>query len=478
MPEDLNELENWNVSLDNLSKSTNLDDNSQWSVIWQINNTNGFDENPEWPVVWEINDTNDFGVSSQWSVIWEINDTNDFGVNPQWSVIWQINDTDYQENHEEHKSPTRSISKKVKLVWRLACLIVLCIIIWVACSKYDRYVRNYAAWIEVVDIKIVNYYEQVKWTIYKMLGKDYSRHADTIRLDNEQWKTNLHELIENRSITYIQKKEALKESLNDFYNIITRNAEKLEEIKKHVSAYWFFSDKLSNIISSDEQITSIQDFLTAIRAIKFSSAISVFSNLDTFVDSLAKETGKSKETVLENMQMIQSRWEKDINLYIKNCELNAFEVDYECDNIWDFDKYYSLVWDKEFDTEFFKYLMNFIKDKLEQTEIPSFSIKFKWFNQQSNELSFDIVINIQKADKVELAKKWILSPHSFILNSLINNLKLSRAIISEWIEVKSIDVQERVITVWMTEFAVETAQKSFTVPIKNENQIEIDDFKY
>lgn len=425
MPEDINGLWNWDVSLDSLSAQSNINDIPQWTVIWQINNTN-----------------------------------------------------DYEENHTEKKSPTFSISKKVKLVWRLVFLIVISIVIWVACSKYDKYVRNYAAWNENLDSKVVDYYEKVKGTIYKMLGRDYTRHYNTIDLEAAEGKSNLSEFIEDWNITYIQKKETMKETLNEFYYIVTRNAERLEEIKKHVSTYWFFSDKLSNIISSDEQITSIQDFLTAIRAIKFSSAISVFSNLDTFVESLAKETWKSKDVVLENMENIMSRWEKDINLYIKNCELNAFEIDYECDNIWDFDKYYSLVWEKDFDTDFFKYLMNFIKDKLEQTEIPSFSITFKWFNQQSNELSFDIVINIQKADKVELAKKWILSPHSFILNSLINNLKLSRAIVSEWIEVKSIDVEDRIITVWMTEFAVETSQKSFTVPIKNENQIEIDDFKY
>lgn len=428
MSENLNWLDNWEITLDNLSQQTNQNDDTAWTVIWQINNVNDYDENKE--------------------------DT------PKKVSIGQ------------------PISKKAKMVWRLIILIILFFMIWIACKKYDNYVTDYSNWIETVDSKIVNYYEKVKSTIYKMLRKEYIKDVDAIYLEDDAWKENLYELIQNENITYIQKKETLKESLRNLYSTITRNAEKLDEVKKHVSTYWFFADKLSNIISSNEQISSIQDFLTAIRAIKFSSAISVFSNLDTFVESLAKETWKSKEEVLENMQIIQSRWEKDINLYIKNCELNAFEVDYECDNIWDFDKYYSLVWDHEFDTEFFKYLMNFIKDKLEQTEIPSFSIKFKWFNQKSNELSFDIVINIQKADKVELAKKWILSPHSFILNSLINNLKLSRAIVSEWIEVKSIDVEERTITVWMTEFVVETSKKSFTVPIKNENQIEIDDFKY
>lgn len=421
-------------------------------------------------------------AENQWN--WEMsldslsNNINDW-QDVQWTVIWKLNDTEdsYWEG-AENKPSGLSLSKEMKLAWRLIVLIVLFAIIWISLLKYDKYVKNYSNWIEESEIKIVSFFENQLWKIYSMFGKEYDKKKEVIPLDSEIWKLELNDLIENKNNWYINKKETIKNSLDILYDTVIKNAERLEEIKKHISAYGFFSDKLSNIISSEEQITSIQDSLTAIRAIKFSSAISVFSKLDTFVESLARETGKSKAQVLSNMNEIIDRWEKDINLYIKNCELNAFEVDYECNNIWDFDKYYELIWDKEFDTDFFKYLMMFIKDKLEQTEIPSFSIEFKWFNQQSSELSFDIVINIQKADKVELAKKWILSPHSFILNSLINNLKLSRAIVSEWIEVKSIDVEERTITIWITEFPIETSRKSFTVPIKNENQIEIDDFKY
>jgi hypothetical protein len=67
------------------------------------------------------------------------------------------------------------------------------------------------------------------------------------------------------------------------------NAKHLDETKKHISTYGFFSDKLSNIITQEESITSIKDSMSAIESIKFSSAISVFSKLDTFLDSLSRE---------------------------------------------------------------------------------------------------------------------------------------------------------------------------------------------
>ncbi|MBO4517253.1 hypothetical protein J5751_07735 [bacterium] len=64
------------------------------------------------------------------------------------------------------------------------------------------------------------------------------------------------------------------------------------------------------------------------------------------------------------------------------------------------------------------------------------------------------------------------------MNSLINNLKLSRVIVSEPIEVKSINIEQRTLVFGITEFTVNTSKKTFTVPIKKENQIEIDDFVY
>jgi hypothetical protein len=42
---------------------------------------------------------------------------------------------------------------------------------------------------------------------------------------------------------------------------------------------------------------------------------------------------------------------------------------------------------------------------LEQSEIPSFAISFKEFNQADNEITFDIEINTLKEDEAELTKK-------------------------------------------------------------------------
>jgi len=368
-----------------------------------------------------------------------------------------------------------------KIYWRhnnlLIFLMILIGAVWVLFYKYDQYIVDYSNWIETTNNKISNTYEKIKKKVCNLIWLEYNEEITTVKLDGDNGSTVLKDLIQSKK-SYISKKETLKNSVRDLLSSIINSTNHLDETKKHVSTYGFFSDKLSNIISDNEAITSIKDSLSAIESIKFSSAISVFSKLETFVERLSKETGHTKEQILSNIDKITKRWEKDINLYIKNCYLNASEIDFNCNNIWDFDKYYELTEEENFNTSFFKYLIQFIDNRLEQSEVPSFSIKFKSFDPKNKELTFDIEINTFKEDEIELAKKWILSPHSFILNSLINNLKLSRVIVSEPIEIKSINIEQRTLVFGTTEFTVNTSNKTFTVPIKKENQIEIDDFVY
>ena len=198
--------------------------------------------------------------------------------------------------------------------------------------------------------------------------------------------------------------------------------------------------------------------------------------MDTFVEWLANSSKLSKEDIEEETKDIIARWEKDINLYIRNCYLNPFEINYDCKIIWDFEKYYTLTDDSYFNTKFFKQLVKYADMKLEQTELPSFSINFQKFDKNSNQITFNIDINTFKQDEIELAKKWILSPHFFILNNLVNNLRQSRFILGKWIIVKTLKIEPKTINIWTTEFGINNSNKSFTVDIQKESEREIDDF--
>lgn len=298
----------------------------------------------------------------------------------------------------------------------------------------------------------------------------------TLNLAWKNNKTDLNNLI-NSDLNYIQKKEILNKSVSDLSDNIVSKYEKLNDIKNNLTRYGFFPKDLSIVISESEPISSIQNSLIALEAIKFSSAISVFSYLDTFTTSLVQSLWIDKNEIEEKVSKVTDRWETDINTYIKNCYLNPFESDYDCDYIWDFDEYYKNLND-DFDTKFFKELIKYTDSRLEQSEIPSFTISFKEFNQKDNEITFDIEINTLKEDEAELTKKGILSPHIFILNSLINSLRQSRFIVWDDISVKTLNVTPNTYIIWSSEINVNRSVNTFTVRIKKENAVEIDDFVY
>lgn len=400
--------------------------------------------------------------------------------NDNW---WNITDTEASKvdlrNMNTMKDKERKIHKENYRRNLIISTIVIVItttlsIIW---FLYDKYIVDYWNWKENTHEKLFNTLETINEKIHNLIWLEYSHEVSSINLVWDNGKENLNNLI-NWNNWYIRKKETIKNSIPNLISSIKQTASDLEIAQRHVTTNSYFADDLNRIISENEQISSIQDSLTALEWIKFNSAINVFYYLDTFIDSLSKENKISKDEIKTKIKDIIKRWEKDINLYIKNCYLNAYELDYNCNTIWDFNKYYSMVQDNDFDTNFFKSLIKFIDSKLEQEEIPSFSIIFKWLNKSNNELTFDVEINTFKEDEMELAKEWILSPHLFILNNLVNALKLSRSIISEDIEVKTLDTVQRTIQIWITDFTVNTSTKSFSVPIQNSSLIEIWDNEF
>ena len=365
--------------------------------------------------------------------------------------------------------------------WKTFIISFLIIIITISVSlglkTYNNYMVNYSTNNVENDNVFVKNLNKIKDFLNTYLGLGLKQHwaGSNHNIVWENWINNLNEIIESKA-NYIQKKDILKDSVKDLSNNILSNHKTLENVKKAISKEWFVSKEIGDIISDQEQISSIYNSLLSLESIKFSSAINVFPYLDTFIEWLSNANNISKKDIEAKNKKIIARWEKDINLYLKNCYLNPFESDYQCSIIWDFEQYYNLVGDNDFDTNYFKSLIKYTDNKLEQSELPSFSIDFKKFDKNSNKISFNIDINTFKQDEVELAKKWILSPHVFILKNLVNNLKQSKFILGKWIVVKTLKTEPKTIEIWSTEFTINNSNKSFTVEIQKESEREIDDF--
>lgn len=391
--------------------------------------------------------------------------------------------TDTQKSnifYEDIEIKKREKKYKDTNYWKIFILSFLSIFIAISVSislhLYNKYLYSYYKQTPVEQTKIIEKTQQLKSVLYSYIGIDFMHWAGTEQtIVWDKGINTLNEIVASNN-TYIKKKNILNNSVQYLSNTILSDHIQLDTLKKTITKESFFPNDIANIISTEEQISSIYNSLLSLEAIKFSSAINVFPYLNSFIEGLHHSIQISKSEIQNKINNIISRWDKDINLYIKNCYLNPFEINYNCDIMNDFEKYYLLNDEKDFDNSFFKQLMKYTDIKLEQTELPSFSIDFQKFDKNSNQITFNININTFKEDEIELAKKGILSPHVFILNNLVNNLKQSRFILGDWIMVKTLKNETKTINIGSAEFTVNNSNKSFTVSIQKESEREIYDF--
>ena len=214
-------------------------------------------------------------------------------------------------------------------------------------------------------------------------------------------------MLSQKNLSYVQKKDILQKALNDFSSVFVSKSQKLSSLKEDISKYGFFSQEIYNLLEKQTDTISIKKYLLSLEVIKFSSAIKVFGYLDSFVSSLANALSSPANQIQTNMQNFANRGEKDILVYLNNCYLNPYEIDYDCNSVGDFNRYYTLI-DKEktpIDTSFFKKMMYFVDNKLEQSDLPSFAINFKRYDPSQEQISFSVDVNTFKQDEVALIKK-------------------------------------------------------------------------
>jgi len=340
---------------------------------------------------------------------------------------------------------------------------------------YSRYI--YFAAQSVPDANYQTYidtYKQGQQFLDKTLNLSNYQQYTTLSLN----KQNVDAIITENRLSYIQKKDILQQAINRFSATFISHAEELNMLKENISKYGFFSEELFYLLEDQRYTTSIKKYLLSLEIIKFSSAIKVFSYLDTFVSSLANALKMPVNTVQSNMDIFADRGEKDILVYLNNCYLNPYEIDYDCNLVGDFDRYYSLIDTAENkpDTWFFKKMMYYVDAKLEQTDLPSFSLTFKRFDPTQRQISFTVEVNTFRQDELMLIKRGIINPHIFILTNLLNLIKQSVFVVSENIDAKSIKIEPKVMKIGSSVFNVNNSKLDFVLPIQKWSQREITDY--
>jgi len=330
-------------------------------------------------------------------------------------------------------------------------------------TTYQTYINIYKQW-QIYFDQTLNLSNYQKYTSLSLMGSGEQANIDTV--------------VNEKTLWYIQKKDILQKALNSFSPVFINNNKKLTVLKEDISKYGFFSQELYDMLENQDYATSIKKYLLSLEIIKFSSAIKVFSYLDTFVSSLANALGIPSTQVESTMKTLVDRGEKDILVYLNTCYLNPYEIDYECKLVGDFDRYYTII-DKEKtppDTNFFKKMMYYVDTKLEQTDLPSFSITFKKYDPTQKQISFTVDVNTFKQDEVALIKKWIISPHIFIVSNLLNLIKQSIFVVSENIDAKSIKISPKIIKIGSSVFNVNNSTMNFVLPIQKWSEREISDY--
>lgn len=331
-----------------------------------------------------------------------------------------------------------------------------------------------------IDITYQKYVDYVK--DYQKLRSEYTNLNDYSVMASTSFlwataATNVGSVQNSSRLSYVQKKDIFQNGLNTLSNNMIANYVALDTLKKDITQYGFFPKDLLTIFPAEQETVSIKNSLMSLEVVKFSTAIKVFSYLDTFIKWLANLLGISPEEVQSKIQSLDARGEKDIKTYLNTCYLNPFEIDENCTLIGDFDKYYTYYekWSK-FDISFFKKLMYYIDLKLEQSDLPNFSITFQKFDPKQKEISFNVEVDTFKQDEASLIRQWILNPHIFVVTQLLDLLKQSLFVIGENIDAKQLKIQQKVIQVWSTVFPVNSSSMNFILPIQKNPQREIADF--
>ena len=294
---------------------------------------------------------------------------------------------------------------------------------------------------------------------------------------NEEQKVN--EIISATDIDYIEKKDLLVSYVSNLVRNAEDKAVYAENLKQDIAKQWFLPEELEKLLSEDQAIDTIQRSLNALEVIKFSTATKVFSYMNTAlltISEMIRFSGVSIDKLRNLFETLSSRWDKDISSYVYMCYLNPFEINANCDTIWDLDLYYRLAKDDSIDIRLFKNSMNAIDQLLEKWELSLFSITFNWFNAADKNIKFNIEVYTNQEDEKALMLQWKKNPNIFILTNIINSLKQSSFIIWAKIDPKEINIDKRTYTQWGVSRPVNYSTQSFTVPIQKDTEREIFDY--
>lgn len=376
----------------------------------------------------------------------------------------------YQEDPELHY--WRWFLRLVTVTWVSLALWVIAFFVY----QYTYYISQPTIQSPVIKSTIDTIHGWYK-TILGYLGwaKTYRQFAGTSLIG----PTALDQLtnLVMSPLTFTDKRYIVQSAVAILLQQYTQKQSQLEEVQQDLAQYGFLPKELVSLFQASDVQVSLQRWLVALESIKFSTAIQVFSQLDTFITSFASYMGVESSYVKQQMQAVAARGDQDIYAFLSHCYMNPYELSYDCDIVGDFDVRYANQEANDVDPVFLKQLLYYIDQKLEQTELPSFNITFQKFDPRNETITFNIQVNTLQQDEAALVQAGIVNPHIYIVTNVIHLLKQNRFIQWSAIDTKQINIQPKVVKIGSNQFVVNNSSLQYTLPLQKDIAREIYDFE-
>ena len=400
----------------------------------------------------------------------------------QWSGVVDENVfLDLWDNSQTKKNVLKdgdNFSTYIRWFFISSIVILIGVLAIVAFYLFRKYINEASKPnLEQTQQEFVNKYKDTYKKIRGLLWSNQSYVQPTVWSADESQRVN--EIINATDIDYIEKKDLLSNYVSELVSKTKNKAEQVENLKQDNAKQWFLPEELETLLSEDQAISTIQRSLNALEVIKFSTATKVFMYMNTALSTISEMIRVSWANVdnLRNLfENINSRWDKDISSYVYMCYLNPFEINANCDVVWDLDLYYKIAKDDSINIELFKNAMNAVSQLLEKEDTSLFSITFNWFNAADKNIQFNIEVYTNQEDEKSLMSQGKRNPNIFILTNIINLLKQSSFIIWADINTKEINVTTRTLTQWWISRPVNYSTMDFSVPIQRKTEREIFDY--
>ena len=356
---------------------------------------------------------------------------------------------------------------------------MICIVL--ACGGYVFH--QYLQYVQGKPVSsVVDFYmpsiNNVYLKISNLLGQDPNVYSiDSLTTPSATQSLNM--IISDTSLNYITKKEVLTKAVDQLIRDTVNQYSRLDSVKQDIWSHGFFPKDVQTFAASTFIDNSLQRSLIAIEAIRFSTALTYFSNLDTFLKQFSSFVSITPEQVTLILDAYKKRWEKDIQNYLTTCYFNPYVNADSCSMPQgnDFLNYYMYVdTSTTIDKNRFPVLMSYLDAKLEESDFPSLEISIQNFDPLENSISFGIELNTFQEDEWELLNKWILNPHIYLSTKIINLLRESKFIVAEPINLATLKVNKKKLRIGGEEFTISNSAFDFSLPLQKNAEREIYDF--